>query len=112
MKKICIEHDNVCYDIIIGGNVNENDRLLNQYGHTDYTWLHLKAYQSSHVVILNNNPEMDIIKIAAKACKDSTKFRNLKNLKVSYTKYNNVKKTNTPGTVNFKSNRKVYEIMV
>ena len=39
----------------------------------------------------------------------STKYRNIRNLKVSYTKYNNVQKTNVPGAVNFKSNRKVQE---
>lgn len=99
-------------NVLIGQNVKDNDQLLNQYGHTDYIWLHLKAYPSSHVVILDNNPSYEIIELAAKACRDNTKYRHLKNLKVSYTKYNNLQKTNIPGAVNFKSNRKVLEIKI
>jgi predicted ribosome quality control (RQC) complex YloA/Tae2 family protein len=107
MKSIeCINSIN----ILIGQNVKDNDQLLKLYGHTDYIWLHLKAYPSSHVVILDNNPSYEIIELAAKACRDNTKYRSIKNLKVSYTKYNNVQKTTIPGAVNFKSNKKVLEI--
>jgi len=112
MKEIDIEHDAEYYKIIIGNNVKDNDYLLKQYGHTDYIWLHLKAYPSSHVVILDNSPPEEILAQAAEACRDSSKYRNLKHLKVSYTKYNNVQKTNIPGAVNFKSNKKVLEIKI
>lgn len=110
MKEIVEEFEEEEYTIIIGQNVKDNDALLKKYGHTDYIWLHLKAYPSSHVVILHNNPPLEILEAAAIACKDSTKYRNIRNLKVSYTKYNNVQKTNVPGAVNFKSNRKVQEL--
>lgn len=110
MKEIVEEFEEDEYTIIIGQNVKDNDALLKKYGHTDYIWLHLKAYPSSHVVILHNNPPEEILEAAANACKDSTKYRNIRNLKVSYTKYNNVQKTNVPGAVNFKSNRKVQEL--
>lgn len=112
MKEIIEEFEDDEYRIVIGQNVKDNDQLLKQYGHTDYIWLHLKAYPSSHVVILHNNPPPEILEIAANACKDSTKYKNLKNLKVSYTKYNNVQKTTIPGAVNFKSNRKVFEVKI
>lgn len=112
MKELTLEHNNEYHKIIVGKNVKENDHLLKQYGHTDYIWLHLKAYPSSHVVILDNDPPEEILELAAEACRDSSKYRNLKNLKVSYTKYNNVQRTNIPGAVNFKSNKKVLEIKI
>ena len=106
MKEI-IEGD---YTFLIGNSVKDNVELLNKYGHTDFIWLHLKSYPSSHVVILHNNPEEHIIVSAAHACRESTKYRNIRNLKVSYTKYNNVQKTKIEGAVSFKSNRKLFEI--
>ena len=84
MKEIDLEfiEDVAYFKILIGQNVSDNDQLLKKYGHTDYIWLHLKTYPSSHVVILDNNPPEEIIEMAAKVCRDSTKYRTLKNLKV------------------------------
>ena len=97
--------------ILVGSNVNDNQQLIDKYNQTDYIWFHLKAYPSSHVVILDNKPSDEIILYAATICKNTTKYKNLRGLKVNYTPYNNVQKTNKPGTVTFKSNRKVKEII-
>ena len=98
--------------ILIGNNIKDNNILLMKYNHTDYIWLHLKAYPSSHVVILDNNPTEDTLLFAANLCRESTKYKNLKNLKVNYTKYNNLRKTPKEGAVSFKSNRQVRELKI
>jgi predicted ribosome quality control (RQC) complex YloA/Tae2 family protein len=98
------------YTIMIGQNKTDNDLLITKFGNTDFIWLHLKAYSSCHVVILDNSPPHNVLLSAATACKENTKYRHLKNLKVSYTKYNNVQKTHILGSVNFKSNRQVHEL--
>ena len=83
MKEIIENFEDQEYTIIIGQNVKDNDALLKIYGCTDYIWLHLKAYPSSHVVILHNNPPLEILEAGANACKYSTKYKNIRNLKVS-----------------------------
>ncbi len=98
------------YNLIIGQTVSENDYLINTYGHTGYIWLHLKSFPSCHVVILDENPPSGVVTFAAVTCRDCTKYRNIRSLKVSYTPYHNVEKTDTPGKVSFKSNRKVKDI--
>ena len=106
MKELIEEYGEDSYTIIIGQNAKDNDELLKKYGHTDYIWFHLKSYSSSHVVILHNNPPLEILEAAAIACKDSTKYRNIRNLKVLYTK--NIitfkKQMFSDDAVNFKSN--------
>ena len=106
MKELIYENTT----ILIGSNVNDNQKLIDTYNHTDYIWFHLKAYPSSHVVILDNKPSEGTILYAAGLCKDTTKYKNLRGLKVNYTPYNNIRKTNKPGTVTFKSNRQVKQI--
>jgi predicted ribosome quality control (RQC) complex YloA/Tae2 family protein len=103
MKRYHIEE----IQIIVGQNVKDNDELLCKYGKTDYIWLHLKSFPSAHVVIMHNRPSIETLHFAASLCKDSTKYKNLKNCMISYTPYTNVCKTNVLGAVNFKSNKKV-----
>lgn len=98
--------------ILVGKDIQDNISLLKVYNNTDYIFVHLKSFRSPHVVILGNNPTDETIQIAAQACKQGSKYRHLKGVKAIYTAYSNVRKTDVPGAVIFKSNRKVKEIVI
>ena len=97
--------------IKIGKNAPENWGLIDK-SHDKFTWLHLNSYPSGHVVIECKNPSSEIIYTAASLCKENTKYRNLKNVKVVYTLIENLKKGEEVGSVYYKSNRKVNYIII
>ena len=51
--------------IAYGKNSIQNDTLTFQLSKKDYYYLHIKDYHGAHVVIFDNNPNPNIIKIAA-----------------------------------------------
>lgn len=96
--------------IIIGKNAQENWDIIDF--DSDDIWLHLNSFPSCHVIIKDNDPDIETITYAAKLCRDNTKYKNLKNLKVCYTKCNNLNKGKDPGSVTYKSKRKVNTILL
>ena len=106
MKEIQLEQGNL---IKIGENAKENWALIDA-SEPEWWWFHLKSFPSSHVVLETSEPTNEELIAAATWCKDTTKYRNLKNLKVSYCQIKNIKKEEKPGSVTFLSNRKVKEI--
>ena len=106
MKEIQLEQGNT---IKIGENARENWELIDN-SESEWWWFHLKSFPSSHVVLQTNDPTSEELIAAATWCKDTTKYRNLKNLKVSYCQIKNIKKAEKIGSVTFLSNRKVKEI--
>ena len=98
-------------EIIIGQNSKENWDILDKYS-SNSCWFHLKSFPSCFVIVNTIDINNDIIKYAAELCKQNTKYRNVRNIKVTYTNTSNVKKADTEGSVYFKSNRKVKEITV
>ena len=106
MKTIDFENSK----IIIGQNAKENWDLLDN--NENFLWFHLKSFPSCHVIILNENPNETTIQKAAELCKENTKYKSLKNIKVNYTPIKNIKKSKEVGSVEFKSNKKVFTIAV
>ena len=106
MKEIQLEQGNL---IKIGENAKENWALIDA-SQSEWWWFHLKSFPSSHVVLETSEPTNEELIAAATWCKDTTKYRNLKNLKVSYCQIKNIKKAEKVGSVTFLSNRKVKEI--
>ena len=106
MKEIQLEQGNL---IKIGENAKENWALIDA-SEPEWWWFHLKSFPSSHVVLETSEPTNEELIAAATWCKDTTKYRNLKNLKVSYCQIKNIKKAEKLGSVTFLSNRKVKEI--
>ena len=104
MKTIDFENSK----IIIGQNAKENWDLLDN--NEKFLWFHLKSFPSCHVIILNENPDETTIQKAAELCKENTKYKSLKNIKVNYTPIKNIKKSKEVGSVEFKSNKKVFTI--
>ena len=91
--------------VIIGQNAQENWDII----HYDekYIWLHLDSFPSCHVIIQSDSPEKDTLMKAAIECRNHTKYRNIRNLKVCYTPCNNLKKGLSVGSVYYKSNKQV-----
>jgi len=106
MKTIDFENSK----IIIGQNAKENWDLLDN--NENFLWFHLKSFPSCHVIILNENPNETTIQKAAELCKENTKYKSLKNIKINYTPIKNIKKSKEVGSVEFKSNKKVFTILV
>lgn len=96
--------------ILIGENANENWNIINF--DSQLTWLHLNSFPSCHVIIKDNNYDKDVLYYAAQLCKENTKFKRIKNLKVCYTKCNNLIKGKDTGSVIFKSKRQVKTIII
>ena len=94
-------------EIIIGKNAKDNWSIIDNANSDDY-WYHLKSFSSAHVVC------SDISKLyeCALQCKQHSKFKNLHNVKIIYTQINNLIKGDKPGSVHFKSNRKVKTVYV
>jgi len=96
--------------IIIGENAEENWKIIDF--NSNYTWLHLNSFPSCHVIIQSDDIDNEILNYAGQLCKKNTKYKNLKNLKICYTKCNNLIKGTEIGSVYFKSNRKVKKILL
>ena len=97
--------------IKIGKNAQENWDLLDS-SNPSYVWFHLKSFPSCFVIIENEEPSNELIQHAAELCKSNTKYRNLNNLKINFTKVGNLKKVGKTGTVEFLSKKKVFTINV
>lgn len=94
----------------VGQSAQENWDLIDF--ESDHIWLHLNSFPSCHVVIDSDNPTEDMIRYGADLCKSNTKYKNLKNLKICYTRCSNLKKGVDVGSVVYKSKRKVQLITV
>ena len=97
-------------EIVIGQNAQENWDLIDF--ESDFIWLHLNSYPSCHVIIKDETPTNDTLQVAAEMCKENTKYRNLRNLKICYTKCSNLKKGPDVGSVIYKSKRQVKTILI
>jgi len=98
--------------IKIGENAKENDELVSSSKQTD-VWFHLDSLPSCHVVIScdKKNPiDNQMIKYCASLCKENTKYRNHKKIKVKYTEIRYVKRTKPPGKVIIKGKSKTITI--
>ncbi len=97
--------------ILIGQNASENWQIIDDSSNA-YYWFHLKSFPSCHVIVQSDDISQDLILYAAQLCKTHTKYKNLTNVKVSYTPISNITKGIDIGSVNFKSNRKVKNVTI
>jgi predicted ribosome quality control (RQC) complex YloA/Tae2 family protein len=94
----------------LGQTAKENWLLLDEAEDCDL-FFHLTSFPSGYVVLKYEKeytPEMLIT--SAGICKEGTKYRKLKDLKVDYCHCDNLKKGEKPGVVYFKSIRKVKQL--
>ena len=78
--------------IKIGENANDNDKIISEANQNDI-WFHLDKFPSCHVILSCSKkypPNEKMLYYCAKICKENTKFRNLPNIKIKYTKIKNI----------------------
>ena len=103
MKKV--EFNNIIF--VIGENAKDNWEILDLYKkeNEQYIWFHLNSFSSCYVIMCATLKDLDKSHInsylyyGAELCKNNTKYRNLKNLKIVYTTLNKLTKTDEIGEV-------------
>lgn len=96
--------------ITFGKNNLQNDYLTFDYAHSDYTWFHAKDYHGSHVVVDDNNPDEDIIRLCANIAAYYSKGRYSSSVPINYTLVKNLKKIKgmPSGFVSMKTYKTIY----
>ena len=92
-------------DIIVVGIDDQNNWDIIEESSPDHWWFHLNSFPSPHVIIRSSNPGKDIIVEASRLCKSKSKFKNIKNMKVVYTKISNIRLSEKIGSVDIISKR-------
>ena len=104
--------DNI--NIKLGTSAKENWNILSE-SEPYNLFFHLSSFPSCYVILECNEDTIinnDILQECAKICKLNTKYKNMKNIKVDYTRCDNVMKAKNVGEVFYKSNRKVKQIQI
>ena len=100
------------YTCYLGQTAKDNWKLLDKSKEHNL-FFHLSSFPSGYVILdCTNSYTSEMIIKAAEICKNGTKYRNLKNLKVDYCRCDNLIKGEKIGIVEFKSNRKVKQVKV
>ena len=101
MKQV-INQDTIYW---IGRNAQDNWDIINE-SEQNWLWIHLDKFPSGHVIIkekIEKNTESNypnqIISIAADYCKNQSKSKNNKKLKIVFTEVLNIKKGKEVGSV-------------
>lgn len=96
----------------LGQSAPENWTLLDE-AKPEYLFFHLSSFPSGYVIMeCDEVPDESVLIEAAIICKNGTKYRNLKNIKVDYCRCDNLSKGDVVGEVKFKSLRKLKIIQV
>ncbi|MDE6725558.1 MAG: NFACT family protein, partial [Ruminiclostridium sp.] len=100
------------FDIWVGRNNIQNDKLTLKTAKGDDLWLHTKDIPGSHVIVFANGREIpdSTILEAAKIAASNSKAKGGTKIPVDYTKVRYVKKPNgaKPGMVIFTNNKTLY----
>ena len=105
----------------LGQNAIENWALLDEALGTDY-FFHLSCFPSGYAILSKAHSEAlseahseahsEALIWAAEICKNGTKYRTLKNIKVDYCLCSNVRKGSLVGEAIFISNRQVKHLYI
>ena len=96
----------------LGQSAKENWSLLDN-AREHHIFLHLRSFPSGYVIIEYEKDHTSfMIYTAAEICKDNSKYKSLRDVKVDWCKCGNLEKTDKIGEVYFKSNRLVKQIKV
>lgn len=103
IKEIFIPSLNKSITFFIGKNASGNWNIIDEADSEDM-WFHIEDRPSCHVIAhilfnLDKREQKYVIKQGALLCKQNSKYKSERNLKISYTKVKNVKKTEQVGSV-------------
>ena len=107
-------------EYFIGQTAKENWELLDalQKENSDYIWFHLNSFPSPYVIMKNDLLEIsdqshsNYLIYGATICRDNTKYRYLKDLKVCYTRLKKLRKGNNIGEVIIKGRPDTIKLLV
>ena len=95
---------------IVGQNAQENWNIFDEAYkiNNDFIWFHLNNFPSGYVIMYSTNEELrdnsynDYLFYGASLCKQNSKYKNLKNIKICYTSLKKLNKTQKIGEVTIK----------
>jgi predicted ribosome quality control (RQC) complex YloA/Tae2 family protein len=87
--------------ILAGRNNTQNDKLTLKDSPKNYTWLHVKDYHGSHVIVLSDSPSNELLEYAASIAVKHSEAKGSSKVSVDYTLVKNVHKPSgaKPGKV-------------
>lgn len=91
---------------ILGENDKENHKIIKE-SDKDFWWFHLNDCESGHCIINTEKINNNIITIAGNYIKKYSKLKNNNNVKICYTRIENIKILDKPGMVEFYNNKKL-----
>lgn len=106
MKEIQLSASATCW---IGQSARDNWTILDQSSSEDIIF-HLTSFPSCYVRLAGDST--DYIQTCAELCRNNTKYRNVPNVYVDYTRRDNIDKGVIIGEMVYKSNRKVHKIKI
>lgn len=92
-------------EVVIGSNAKENWDIIKN-SEPGHIWFHLNSFPSPHVIIRSHEPTEFEIMEAAYLCKDNSKYKNIRNIKVVYTRVHNLELAKEVGSVHIISKRR------
>ena len=95
-------HNDITY--IIGENAKDNWDILDNAKQNDI-WFHLDKFTSSYIIMKSTDTSKINIIYGAHLCKENSKYKNFKNLKVVYCSIKQLKKTKIIGEVDIKGKK-------
>ena len=107
---------------LIGQNAQENWDLLDESFilNPDYIWFHLNSFPSPYVIMHSSIKELkllyttaeieEILLFGAAVCKENSKYKFLKELKICYTSLQKLEKTDTVGEILIKGKKHIIKL--
>lgn len=101
-------------EILIGQNKKHNWEIYDNSNDLDVLF-HLNSFPSCYVILKNDidklkNIDKKILIHCSKLCKENTKYKNLRNLKICYDFVKNIKKGTNTGEIQFKNYNNIIRI--
>ena len=111
-----VEYKNIYF--FIGQNAKENwDILDNSIKiNENFIWFHLNSFPSPYIIMhstitdISKDDLQDILYYAANLCKDNSKYKNLKDLKICYTSLKKLEKTTKIGEIIIKGKKNIIKL--
>lgn len=103
---------------VIGQNAQDNWIILDEAYkiNNNFIWFHLNSFPSCYVIMYSTNEELrdnsfnDYLNYGASLCKQNSKYKNLKDIKICYTSLKKLSKTQKIGEVTIKGKKNIIKL--
>ncbi len=103
---------------VIGQNAEDNWNILDEAYkiNNNFIWFHLNSFPSGYVIMYSTNEELrdnsfnDYFNYGASLCKQNSKYKNLKDIKICYTSLKKLSKTQKIGEVTIKGKKNIIKL--